>query len=84
MAAGPGTGGSEARTQLQTDTDEKGGPPLSPSALPAFLLPPILAWWQCLVLLRITKAIDRSFYELEATRESRSGRELEREREEAK
>jgi predicted nuclease of restriction endonuclease-like (RecB) superfamily len=48
-----------------------GGRPTAP-------FPPLLAWSHYLVLLRITNAEARAFYEIEAARESWSVRELER------
>ena len=58
---------------------QKGSTASSLSATcPAALFPPTLAWSHYLVLLRIQNPRARSFYEIEAARESWSVRELER------
>jgi len=62
----------------EADGVEKGSAALSLSASPALLFPPMLAWSHYLVLLRVTRPEARSFYEIEAARESWSVRELER------
>jgi predicted nuclease of restriction endonuclease-like (RecB) superfamily len=62
----------------ETDGVEKGAAALSLSASPTLLFPPMLAWSHYLVLVRVTRPEARSFYEIEAARESWSVRELER------
>lgn len=56
----------------------KGAALLSLSSGATTLFPPALAWSHYLVLLRVTRPEARSFYEIEAARESWSVRELER------
>jgi predicted nuclease of restriction endonuclease-like (RecB) superfamily len=62
----------------ETAAVEKGAAALSLSANPTLLFPPMLAWSHYLVLVRVTRPEARSFYEIEAARESWSVRELER------
>lgn len=62
----------------ETDGPGKGSTALSPSALLWRLFPPTLSWSHYLVLLRVHNDQARSFYEIEAARESWSVRELER------
>ena len=78
--ADAGNGKSSTALSLSSVTDgvEKGAPALSLSATTAVLFPPMLAWSHYLVLLRVTRPEARSFYEIEAARESWSVRELER------
>ncbi len=73
-----GKGSTPLSLSPETDGAEKGAALLSLSASPALLFPPMLAWSHYLVLLRITRPEARSFYEIEAARESWSVRELER------
>lgn len=57
---------------------KKGSTALSLSAAPSVLFPPALGWSHYLVLMRVADPTARSFYEIEAARESWSVRELER------
>lgn len=77
-----GVGAEKGSTLLslsaESDSAEKGSTALSLSPGAQLLFPPTLAWSHYLVLLRVTRPEARSFYEIEATRESWSVRELER------
>jgi len=73
-----GKGSTALSLSSETDAPEKGPAALSLSAGPAALFPPLLAWSHYLVLLRVQNPQARSFYEIEAARESWSVRELER------
>ena len=78
LAHGEGKGSTPLSLSPETDGVEKGAAALSLSASQALLFPPMLAWSHYLVLLRIPRPEARSFYEIEAARESWSVRELER------
>jgi predicted nuclease of restriction endonuclease-like (RecB) superfamily len=75
---GEGKGSTPLSLSPETDAVEKGAAALSLSANPTLLFPPMLAWSHYLVLVRVTRPEARSFYEIEAARESWSVRELER------
>lgn len=77
---GEGEGKGSTALSLSTGADgaEKGSAALSLSPGASLLFPPTLAWSHYLVLLRVTRPEARSFYEIEAARESWSVRELER------
>lgn len=75
---GEGKGSTPLSLSPETDGVEKGAAALSLSASPTLLFPPMLAWSHYLVLVRVTRPEARSFYEIEAARESWSVRELER------
>ena len=77
---GEGEGKGSTALSLSTGADgaEKGSAALSLSSGASLLFPPSLAWSHYLVLLRVTRPEARSFYEIEASRESWSVRELER------
>ena len=71
--------GSTALSLFQDpDSHEKSSVALSPSAGLSSQFPPTLGWSHYLVLLRVSRPEARSFYEIEAARESWSVRELER------
>ncbi len=76
--AGDGKGSTALRLSAEADGGEKGSVALSLSAGASPLFPPTLAWSHYLVLLRVDRTEARSFYEIEAARESWSVRELER------
>jgi predicted nuclease of restriction endonuclease-like (RecB) superfamily len=76
--AGDGKGSTALRLSADADGGEKGSVALSLSAGASPLFPPTLAWSHYLVLLRVDRTEARSFYEIEAARESWSVRELER------
>lgn len=63
---------------MEAEAGEKGAAALSLSPGGQLLFPPTLSWSHYLVLIRIARPEARSFYEIEATRESWSVRELER------
>jgi predicted nuclease of restriction endonuclease-like (RecB) superfamily len=73
-----GKGATALSLSSGTDFGGKGSALLSPTVNPTVSFPPLLAWSHYLVLLRIAKSEARSFYEIEAARESWSVRELER------
>jgi predicted nuclease of restriction endonuclease-like (RecB) superfamily len=77
---GQGEGKGSTALSLSTGADgaEKGSAALSLSPGASLLFPPTLAWSHYLVLLRVTRPDARSFYEIEAARESWAVRELER------
>lgn len=80
LADGAGGKGSTALSLSGgMDEIEKGATALSLSpGVPTAPFPPLLGWSHYLVLLRVQNAEARSFYEIEAARESWSVRELER------
>jgi predicted nuclease of restriction endonuclease-like (RecB) superfamily len=78
VSAGDGKGSTVLRLSADADDGEKGSVALSLSAGASPLFPPMLAWSHYLVLLRVDRTEARSFYEIEAARESWSVRELER------
>ena len=75
-------GDEKGSTLLSLSADanlsKKGSTPWSLSSRSPLLFPPTLAWSHYLVLMRVTRPEARSFYEIEAARESWSVRELER------
>ncbi len=77
-ADGGEKGSTALRLSAEADGGEKGSVALSLSAGASPLFPPTLAWSHYLVLLRVDRTEARSFYEIEAARESWSVRELER------
>jgi predicted nuclease of restriction endonuclease-like (RecB) superfamily len=73
---------SPIRSAVLTESGSHGGAripsaPLTESG-PGSLFPPALAWTHYMVLMRVTNATARSFYEIEAAREAWSTRQLER------
>lgn len=78
VGEGEGKGSTALSLSAGADEAEKGSATLSLSPRASLLFPPTLAWSHYLVLLRVTRPEARSFYEIEAARESWSVRELER------
>jgi predicted nuclease of restriction endonuclease-like (RecB) superfamily len=78
VGEGDGKGSTPLSLSAEADGAEKGSAALSLSPGASLLFPPTLAWSHYLVLLRVTRPEARSFYEIEAARESWSVRELER------
>lgn len=78
VGEGEGKGSTALSLSAGADEAEKGSATLSLSPRTSLLFPPTLAWSHYLVLLRVTRPEARSFYEIEAARESWSVRELER------
>jgi predicted nuclease of restriction endonuclease-like (RecB) superfamily len=78
VGEGEGKGSTPLSLSTGADGAEKGSAALSLSPGASLLFPPTLAWSHYLVLLRVTRPEARSFYEIEAARESWSVRELER------
>jgi predicted nuclease of restriction endonuclease-like (RecB) superfamily len=78
VGEGEGKGSTALSLSAGVEGAEKGSAVLSPSTEASILFPPTLAWSHYLVLLRVTRPEARSFYEIEAARESWSVRELER------
>jgi hypothetical protein len=76
VGAGDAKGSTALSLLAASDEGEKSSTALSPLGSPLF--PPSLAWSHYLVLLRVDRPEARSFYEIEAARESWSVRELER------
>jgi predicted nuclease of restriction endonuclease-like (RecB) superfamily len=77
----PELGGSENRSEPLIESQAEGfrsTPLIELESQGTALFPPMLAWSHYLVLLRVTRPEARSFYEIEAARESWSVRELER------
>ncbi len=77
VGRGDGKGSTALSLSARADEVEKGATALSLSGTSP-LFPPALAWSHYLVLLRVDRPDARSFYEIEAARESWSVRELER------
>lgn len=78
VGEGEGRGSTALSLSAGADGADKGSATLSLSPGASLLFPPTLAWSHYLVLLRVTRLEARSFYEIEAARESWSVRELER------
>lgn len=78
VGEGEGKGSTALSLSTGADEAEKGSAALSLSPGASLLFPPTLAWSHYLVLLRVTRPEARSFYEIEAARESWAVRELER------
>lgn len=78
VGEGEGKGSTALSLSTAADAAGKGSAALSPSPDASLLFPLTLAWSHHLVLLRVTRPEARSSYEIEASRENWSVRELER------